>query len=270
MATQATFKSLEHRGWSERANIYDDYTARFCRHGIGPLLDAAAVGPGQVVLDVCCGTGEATAAAAGRGAVVIGLDFSAEMTAVARAKAAGTDFLTGDAESLPFEDAVFDRVINNFGILHLAKPEGAIAEAAHVLKPAGRYAYTVWCGPNVSPLFRIVPEVVSAHGTLDVGLPPAPPMFRFADEAESTNAMHKAGFIGVTVADVPATLDFALDDLADFFRHAFVRTTMLLDRQTPEARMRIERELRERLATFARDGIVHMPLPARVVSAALP
>jgi hypothetical protein len=39
MATQETFRSLEHRGWSERANIYDDYTARFCRQGIGPLLE---------------------------------------------------------------------------------------------------------------------------------------------------------------------------------------------------------------------------------------
>jgi ubiquinone/menaquinone biosynthesis C-methylase UbiE len=105
----ATFRSLEHRGWNERAKVYDQYSARFCRHGIAPLLDAAAIGRGHVVLDVCCGTGEATAAAAERGAIVTGLDFSAEMIAVARVKVVGADFRIGDAESLPFEGAMFDR-----------------------------------------------------------------------------------------------------------------------------------------------------------------
>ena len=270
MATQITFKSLEHRGWNERAKIYDLYSARFCRHGIAPLLDAAVIGPGHVVLDVCCGTGEATAAAAERGATVTGLDFSEEMIAVAIAKVVGAHFRTGDAEALPFEDGAFDRVINNFGTLHLAEPEKAIAEAARVVKPGGRYAFTVWRGPEVSPLFRIVPEAVSAHGTLDVDLPPAPPMFDFTDRVKSMNVLHAAGFIDVAFGDVPATLEFALDDLADFFRHAFVRLTMVLDRQTPGARVRIEQELKERFAAFAQDGRVRMPIPAQVVSATRP
>jgi len=122
------------------------------------------------------------------------------------------------------------------------------------------------CPPEVSPLFRIVPAVVSAHGTLDVGLPPAPPMFRFADETESTNAMHAAGFMGVAFSEVPALLEFAVDELTDYFRHAFVRTTMVLDRQTPEARVRIKQELRRQFAPFAAEGMVRLPLPALVVS----
>jgi ubiquinone/menaquinone biosynthesis C-methylase UbiE len=267
MTTQATFKSLEHRGWNERARIYDQYTARFCRQGIVPLLDAAAVGDGHAVLDVCCGTGEAAAAAAERGAIVTGLDFSEEMIAMARTKVVGADFRVGDAERLPFEDAVFDRVINNFGTLHLAEPDRAIAEAARVLKPNGRYAFTVWCGPEVSPLFRILPEVVSAYGTLDVDLPPAPPMFRFSDRQESMKVLQAAGFVAVAFRDVPATLEFPLDQLADFFQHAFVRSTMLLDRQKPEARVLIDRELRERLAAYAQEGTVRLPIPALVVSA---
>ena len=270
MATEASFKSLEHDGWSERAKIYDQYSARFCRHGIAPLLDAAAIGRCHTVLDVCCGTGEAAAAAAERGATVTGLDFSEEMVAVAKAKCPSADFRAGDAETLPFDDASFDRVVNNFGTLHLEKPEQAIAEAARVLRPGGRYAFTVWCGPEISPLFRIVPEVVSANGTLDVGLPPSPPMFRFADKAESAGAMQMAGFVDIAFGDVPATLEFVLDDLADFFRHAFVRATMVLDRQEPRARERIEQGLRERFAVFAEAGIVRMPLPALVVSATCP
>lgn len=139
-----------------------------------------------------------------------------------------------------------------------------------MLKAGGRYTFTVWCGPEVSPLFRIVPEVVGAHGTLDVDLPRAPPMFRFADRQESSDAMHAAGFIDLSFSDVTATLEFALDDLADFFRHAFVRLTMVLDRQTPEARTLIEQELKERFAAFAQDRTVGIPIPALVVSATRP
>lgn len=270
MATQANFRSLEHRGWNERARVYDRYSARFCRYGIAPLLDAAGISPMHEVLDVCCGTGEASIAAAKRGAIVTGLDFSEEMVSVATAKVSGAHFCTGDAEALPFETAAFDRVINNFGTLHLADPEKAISEAARVLRPGGRYAFTVWCGPEVSPLFRIVSEVISSHGTLDVDVPPAPPMFRFADRQESIDAIHAAGFSDPAFGDVPATLEFALDDVADFFRHAFVRLTMILDRQTPEARAQIEQELKERFAAFALDHTVRIPMPALVISATRP
>jgi len=262
----ATFKSLEHRGWRERAKIYDQYSARFCCYGITPLLNAAGISEGQAVLDVCCGTGKATAAAAERGATVTGIDFSEEMIAVATAKGVSADFRTGDAESLPFGSALFDRVINNFGLLHLSEPERAVAEAARVLRPGGRFAFSVWCGPEVSPLFRIFPEAIGTHGTLDVGLPPAPPMFRFADETESIKVMHRAGFVDVAFGSVDATLEFVLDDLADFFRHAFVRLTLVLDRQTPEARVRIERYLTDQFAPFSDEGMVRMPLPALVVS----
>ncbi|WFU46187.1 class I SAM-dependent methyltransferase [Sinorhizobium terangae] len=267
MVTQPTFKTLEHRGWSERARIYDRYSGRFCRYGIAALLNAAGISRGHSTLDVCCGTGEASLAAAARGAIVTGVDFSEEMVAAAKAKASNVHFQVGDAEALIFGDAAFDRVINNFGTLHLADPDRAIAEAARVLKPGGRYAFTVWRGPDVSPLFRILPEVVSSHGTLDVDLPPAPPLFRFAEREEAMRVLHGAGFTDVTFGDIPATLDFPVAELSDFFRHAFVRSTMVLDRQEPAARARIEEALGENFQPFTDNGIVRLPLPALVVSA---
>ncbi|MDK1373523.1 MULTISPECIES: methyltransferase domain-containing protein [unclassified Sinorhizobium] len=267
MFTQMTFKALEHRGWSERARIYDHYSGRFCRFGIAALIDAARISRGQSTLDVCCGTGEASLAAAARGAIVTGIDFCEEMIAEAKAKGSNVNFQVGDAEALIFEDAAFHRVINNFGTLHLADPDKAIAEAARVLRPGGRYAYTVWRGPDVSPLFRILPEVVSAHGTLDVDLPPAPPLFRFAEREEAMRVLSAAGFTDITFAGIPATLDFPLAELSDFFHHAFVRSTMVLERQEPAARARIEQALGESFQPFTENGVVHLPLPALVVSA---
>ncbi|MCA1439907.1 class I SAM-dependent methyltransferase [Ensifer sp. IC4062] len=99
MVTQPTFKTLEHRGWSERARIYDRYSGRFCRYGIAALLNAAGISRGQSTLDVCCGTGEASLAAAARGAIVTGVDFSGEMIAAAQAKGSNVNFQVGDAEA---------------------------------------------------------------------------------------------------------------------------------------------------------------------------
>lgn len=143
MSEQPTFKSLEHEGWSERAAGYDDYTARITNFGIAPLLDAADIGLGQRVLDVCCGTGLVAAAAVERGASVVGIDISEDMVAIAAAKSITAVFGVGDAEALAFDDASFDGVICNFGLYHLPDPDRAIAEAARVLRPGGRLHHLV-------------------------------------------------------------------------------------------------------------------------------
>src|SRR5436853_476147 len=79
-----------------------------------------------------------------RGAIPIGLDFSEEMIAIAKKKFPRIEFREGDAQNLPFPDASVDRVVANFSLLHLAKPERACAEACRVLKNGGRFAFTTW------------------------------------------------------------------------------------------------------------------------------
>lgn len=263
---QADFKAMERSGWSERAAIYNDYTGTLCRQAIAPLLHEGEVAGSHAVLDGGCGTGAAAAEAARLGASVTAVDFSDDMVEVARARCPGAAVCAGDAEALVFEDASFDRVVCNFGILHVADPDRAIAEAARVLKSGGRYAFTAWRGPEVSPFFRIVMDAVSESGTLDVDLPPAPPMFRFSDEAECARTLRAARFTDIRCADVPVKLEFVLEDLPDFLRNTFVRTTMLLDRQTPEARAAIERTLVDKLAAFSDGRQVSVPFPALVAS----
>ena len=175
------------------------------------------------MLDVCCGTGLAAQAAAGLGASVTGLDISEDMIATAKAKRLACQIQVGDAEALPFGDVRFDRVICNFGLYHLSQPDLAIAEAARVLRPDGVYVFTTWCGPDASPLFRIVPEAIQAHGKTDVGLPPAPPPFRLADRTESMRAMVAAGFGDVAFVDVPAVFECKRDEVIDFLEKSTVR-----------------------------------------------
>jgi SAM-dependent methyltransferase len=184
---------------------------------------------------------------------------------VAQAKGLACQFQVGDAEALPFGDGHFDRVICNFGLYHLPEPDLAIGEAARVLRPGGVYAFTTWGGPDVSPLFRIVPEAIQTHGKMDVGLPPAPPPFRLADRTESMRAMAAAGFGEVSFVDVPAVFECKRDEVIDFLDKSTVRLTMLLQAQSSTARVAIYRAIREKLATFAAGDTLRLPMPAILV-----
>jgi demethylmenaquinone methyltransferase/2-methoxy-6-polyprenyl-1,4-benzoquinol methylase len=107
------------------------------------LVRLAAARPGCRALDLCCGTGDVTFALARAGATVTGLDFSAEMLAVARqrqprAGAGQVAFLHGDALQPPFADAQFDVVTISYGLRNLADFSGALRQMLHVIRPGGR------------------------------------------------------------------------------------------------------------------------------------
>src|ERR1700731_3482883 len=123
-----SFTEFEHRGWERVANKYDSVWSTSTRQFIPPLLDAAQVFAGLSILDVGCGPGYGSAAAAECGAKPIGLDFSEEMIGIAKKMFPNIEFREGDAQDLPFADASFDRVLANFAQPHLSDPERARAE----------------------------------------------------------------------------------------------------------------------------------------------
>jgi len=117
------------------------------------VAELAAVGPGTKALDVCCGTGDIAFALAGRGADVTGLDFSAEMLAVAvgRGKTAkSVQFTRGDAQKLPFSDNSFDAVTVGYGLRNLADWRVGLAEMARVLKSDGRLVVLEFGKPDLA------------------------------------------------------------------------------------------------------------------------
>lgn len=112
------------------------------------LVEAAGVEPGQDVLDVGCGTGNATIPAAKLGARVTGLDASPGLIEVAREQGADAmvevDWIVGDAQSMPFEDASFDRVLSIFGHMFAPDHAAAASELKRVCRPGGRIAIACW------------------------------------------------------------------------------------------------------------------------------
>lgn len=200
---EKTFRDLEHQGWLEKAEAYRDMWGTITEQAITPILATFGDLSGKRLLDVGSGTGELTAEAAGRGATAEGLDFAATMVAKASQKYPRIPFREGDAEKLPYPDGRFDAAVCSFGLLHMADADCALQEARRVLKAGGRYTFTAWCGPEQGgDFFKLVMGAIREHGTLDVPLPPAPPIFRFADTGERVGALSQAGFAAPETASL--------------------------------------------------------------------
>jgi SAM-dependent methyltransferase len=267
-ADPSAFHAFERAGWESIPRAYQDAFGTLTTQAIGPLLDAARVGPGVRVLDVATGPGYVAGAAAQRGATVVGVDFSAAMLAEARRHHPGIDFQVGDAQALPFPDASFDAVVMSFGLLHLGRPDRALAEAHRVLGAGGRIGFTVWAKPEDSVGFGIVLRAIERHGRLDVPLPPGPPFFRFADPAESHRALLGAGFQAPEVVTVPQVWRLGSPDaLFEIMRDSTVRTAGLLRAQTREAQDAIHAEIREAVRPYQRGSAIELPMPAILASA---
>src|SRR5262245_263546 len=91
------FHDFEQAGWERAAEYYVDAFAPLTRQTAESLLDAVGATAGSRVLDVACGPGFITAAAAARRANVTGLDFAAAMIAYAQHTHPGVSFRIGDA-----------------------------------------------------------------------------------------------------------------------------------------------------------------------------
>ena len=265
------FHDFEHAGWERAAEHYADAFGSLTRTTADPLLDAVGVREGVRLLDVACGPGFVAGVAVSRGAEVIGLDFSPAMIAQARRAHPPVQFREGDAEALPFEDVSFDAVIMNFGLLHLARPDTAIAEARRVLRPGGRYAFTVWAAPEHAVGFGMVLKAVETFGRTGVGLPEGPPFFRFSDATECRRVIEHAGFEAIAVRTLPLTWTLASPDAVfDAVTRGGVRTAAVLRAQTPEALEKIRLAVRRSVEQYARGDTFEIPMPAVLASAMRP
>ena len=262
------FYEFERAGWERVAGDYHRYFAALTTRFIEPLLDAGGVEAGCRVLDVATGPGYVAAAAAGRGAQVVGIDFAEAAVDVARQQYPDITFQTGNAEKLPFPDAQFDAVLMNFGLLHVAQPELALAETYRVLRPKGRVAFTVWGDPEMSLGFKIILDAIAKHGVMDVPLPDGPPFFRFSDSAESKRVLTEAGFTAPMVEEVRTEWELPYEDtLFETFLYGAVRTGALLQAQSSGARAAIRQAVRDDLMGFRVAGSILLPMAA-VLSAA--
>lgn len=128
--------------------------------GMGELVvDRAEVEAGMSLLDVACGSGNAARPAARAGARVTALDLVPELLEAGRTKseAAGLEieWVEGDAEELPFEDAAFDRVVSTVGHMFAPRHQRTADEMARVCRKDGVIAFSAWTPEGtVGDVFR--------------------------------------------------------------------------------------------------------------------
>lgn len=188
------FKAFEADAWHDRAATYDlvigAVTARVGEH----LLDAVGAGPGVRLLDVGCGPGTITAAAAARGARATGVDLAAGMLALGRERHPELELLAGDAEALPFADGAFDALVGGFILNHLPDVTTGLREAARVLAPGGRIAVAVWDRPERNRLLgELTAAVHDAGVAVRGGLPDGPDPYRLSDPVAMEELLAAAG-----------------------------------------------------------------------------
>ena len=116
---------------------------------VGPrIVKRVGVSPGDLVLDVACGTGNAAIRAARAGGRVTGVDLTPELLDAGREVAADAgvevEWVEGDAEALPFPDHSFDVVVSTFGCMFAPRHQLAARELARVLRPGGRLGICSW------------------------------------------------------------------------------------------------------------------------------
>jgi ubiquinone/menaquinone biosynthesis C-methylase UbiE len=263
------FARFEHAGWERVADKYHSGWSSLTRQFIPHLISAAEVSSGMSVLDVACGPGYVSAAAQALGAVSTGVDFSGKMIGIAKQTFPGISFLQGDAHDLPLEKESFDRILINFGLLHVSRPEKACAEACRVLKCGGRLGFTIWAGPEKNPGAKIVNDAIEAHADMDVGLPEGPPHYLYGEKEECRKVLEEAGFDGNSISYETQTVEWHHPSASYFFeveRDAGVRTTGLLARQSPETLDAIRIAIENGMRSYARDNEFVLPMTAHVVA----
>jgi ubiquinone/menaquinone biosynthesis C-methylase UbiE len=257
-----TVRAFEHAGWQQAAAAYDATFARATAPFVEALLDAAGVTTGTKVLDVGCGTGIVTAAAARRGAHPVGLDFSAAMLNQARQAHPELQFDKGDAEALPYADRSFDAVVSNFGVHHVPDPGKAIAETLRVLRPGRRIAFTTWAAPVENIAWRLLFDAIREHG--DPAAANTPPSGGNLGTMDAVlRVLREAGFANARAE--PICREWLVADPRDLIAalsRGTVRTAALIAAQPAAARPRIEMAVARAAAPYRRDDAFAVPIVA--------
>lgn len=172
------------------------------------LLGHARPRPGEALLDIACGTGIVTRAAAQAVGEtrIVGLDLNPAMLEVARAVTAASglkvEWRQGDATAIDFPDAAFDLVLCQQGLQFFSDRATATAEMRRLLSDAGKAAIAVWQGLESHPLYAAladaeVPQL--ARFGVPVSYEDAVAPFALGNPDELTALLHAAGFSNVEV-----------------------------------------------------------------------
>jgi ubiquinone/menaquinone biosynthesis C-methylase UbiE len=208
------------------------------RRLIPHLFSAAGISAGELVLDIGCGCGATTIAAARRAGGpglhsrlpdpragttggAVGLDLSRPMLQVARRLAAASAvpaavFAQCDAQGCPLQPGSCDVAISSFGVMFFDDPAEAFASIATAVRPGGRLAFLCWQDDSRNELLALPVRPFKMHGP-----PPAPAIGElFTDPRQVTDLLSRTGWtdIEVTALTEPAWVGSDVSDVMRYVR----------------------------------------------------
>lgn len=243
--------------WVENQAILDHMFAPF------ETLLAASVHAGEHVLDVGCGTGATTLAAArqaGPDARCTGVDISAPMIATARIRAAQAgltaSFVCADAQHYPFPGAAFDTIVSRFGVMFFADPVAAFANLRTATRPGGRLHLYAWRGADENPFMTAAERAAAPLVEVPPRLPGQPGQFAFADAGRVHAILQAAGWAGGAVDPVDVACEFPAAGLDGYIGRMGLLGRVLPTLEAPRRREVID-HVRRAFEPFVRGETVH-------------
>jgi SAM-dependent methyltransferase len=260
--------------WTDQADRYEKVGKMQNRL----LIETAEVEPEARVLDLGCGTGWssiAAAQAASHGSV-LGVDLSARMLERARhrAKEQGVDnveFLQADAQVHPFETGAFDLAVSSFGVMFFADPAAAFSNISSALRPGGRLVAMVWQPLEKNEWLMAMREALAVGRSLPAPPSGAPGPFGLDDPERVRTLLGDAGFADLALAPVDGPMYFG-SDADDAW--SFVRTMGIVKGLTESldeaSRATALTQLRQLLADRTSTDGVTLPSSSWLITAVRP
>lgn len=182
-------------------------------------IERAGIGAGMQVVDVATGPGTVACRVARMAASVDAIDFSAEMVARCRERAAvlglrNVTVLQGDGQALPYPDEAFDLGFSMFGLMFFPDRPRGFRELYRVLRPGSRAFVTSWASVEESPLML---ARIAAWKAADPNAPsPQKNVMTLENPELFASEMVAAGFVDVAVEPVYREREFRnLDELCE-------------------------------------------------------
>lgn len=264
----AVFNEESRATWSEAAPRYDKLSAALFSPIAEEFMVFAGLRKGWRTLELACGPGVATRAAArrlGEKGSLLATDFAAEMLAVAASyplekRAAPVEWRAMDAHKLDLPDASFDAVICQLGLMLFARPDAALSEMARVAKPGAPVSCLVQGRRTAMMFTALVMDAIIARAPHLRAPKGAPTLYAFGPDNILEEAFMRARLTEIVAKRLNGVFRFSSpDEYWATMTEGAGRTGAMLRSLSPEVQAKVKADVLRRAAKRRVGGFVEIP-----------
>lgn len=260
------------RRWDAAAGFWERERERLSVFGAPvtvAMVAALEPKPDDEVLELASGTGDVTAALAGRVALLLSTDIAPSMVEAAKRRdLPGVEHQVQDMQALDLADASFDAVVCRWGYMLVPDRRAAFAETRRVLRPDGRVVFATWAVAKRNPWATVFGPVLVERGLMEAPVPGEPGQFSLGDVETIEAFVRDAGFENVETEEVDVEIRVASwDEYADLQTSVSTLLRETLEPLDDPTRAEIDAAARSRFERFRVDGGYALPGVALVTSA---